>query len=734
LLIDVDPCRPSGISSTNAEHLAALTRARDIREWLASQGWPEIALADSGNGAHLLAHIDLPNDDDNRDILRRVLETLDARFSDNVVAVDRSTFNAARLCRVYPSLNRKGDATADRPHRLAQLVEIPTPLEPIPRELLSRLARTAPTRPSRPASKGTRKASGRFDIDAWLSDHADAIHVVNAGPWREGRRWVLDPCPWNPEHTNKSAYIVELRGGALAAGCHHRGCGDKDWQALRDAVEPGWQDVAARDAGAGGRDPVALMDNMALFHSTDGETAFATIPVGEHHETWPIRSRAFRRWVTGEMFRQNGKPPKAQHVADQLTLLEALAQFDGPAHDVFVRLAQRDDKLFLDLANPEWEVVEIDASGWRVVSESPVRFRRPRGMQALPRPLPGGSLSHLRQFLNTPSDPEWVLLGGALISMFRPGPHLVVIFQGEQGTAKSTATRVMRALIDPNVAPLRATPRDERDLAIAASNAWLVVFDNVSYLPPWLSDALCRLATGGGFGTRELYTDDEERLFDYMRPIILNGIEEIVTRPDLLDRAMLISLPLILEAGRREEKEFWRAFKEAQPRLLGALLDAVSLALRREPEVVLDRRPRMADVARFIVAAEPALGVAPGLFMDSYLKNREAATSLALEASLLVGELQKWLIQENGTWKGTATVLLEKLNLVVEADTKRLKAWPKSPSGLSNALRRLAPALRKTGIVVEFGREESSRWISITKERDRSATGARRSESPGGDA
>src|SRR5215208_8066384 len=131
--------------------------------------------------------------------------------------------------------------------------------------------------------------------------------------------------------------------------------------------------------------------------------------------------------------------------------------------------------------------------------------------------------------------------------------------------AKSTTVRVLRALVDPAVEPLRALPKNERDLAIAAGNAWVLAFDNLSGIRDQLSDALCRLATGGGFATRILYTDDEEIIFSAKRPIILNGIDDIATRGDLQERSLLVSLPSIPEERRVEEAAFWAARRLSPP-------------------------------------------------------------------------------------------------------------------------------------------------------------------------
>src|SRR5690606_22857722 len=182
---------------------------------------------------------------------------------------------------------------------------------------------------------------------------------------------------------------------------------------------------------------------------------------------------------------------------------------------------------------------------WRLATRRPV-FRRVRGMRPLPEPRSGGSIEDLRPFVNVPDENAWRLLVAWLLAALRPtGPYPVLVLQGEQGSAKSTTARVLRALVDPSKAPIRTMPRDERDLMVAASNSWVIVLDNLSGIPNWLSDAICRLSTGGGFATRALYTDDEEAIFEATRPVILNGIDDVVSRSDLLDRSLVLTLPTI---------------------------------------------------------------------------------------------------------------------------------------------------------------------------------------------
>jgi hypothetical protein len=214
--------------------------------------------------------------------------------------------------------------------------------------------------------------------------------------------------------------------------------------------------------------------------------------------------------------------------------------------------------------------LRIDPTAFlRSAMASPVRFRRPAGMLPLPEPIRGGSIDALREFVNVGHEDRPLLLGFLVAALNPVGPYPILDLFGEQGSAKSTSAKVIRALLDPSVGDLRAEPRDVRDLMIAATNSWVLTFDNLSYLPPWLADALCRLSTGGAMGARQLYTDTDEVLMEARRPVILTGIEELTVRSDLADRAFLMSLPRIDEGARRSEAEFWQEFEVVKPRIRG---------------------------------------------------------------------------------------------------------------------------------------------------------------------
>lgn len=449
---------------------------------------------------------------------------------------------------------------------------------------------------------------------------------------------------------------------------------------------------------------IELANDVELFHAPDGE-AYATVIVSGHKETWLLKTKGFRRWLMRKYYEETKSSASSQALQDALGVLESKAVFDGEEKQIHIRVAEFNGAIYIDLANDRWEAIEITKSGWRVIAEPPVKFRRAKGMLALPAPVEGGSINELRPFLNV-NDDDWPLLCGCLVQAYNPrGPYPVIIINGEQGSAKSTASRVIRFLIDPNTAALRSQPREERDLAITANNGWIVALDNLSKLSASLSDSICRIATGGGFATRELYSDTDEILLDVQRLVIINGIEELATRGDMLDRGLLFFLPAIPEEKRISEEEFWSKFEEARPKIIGSLCNAVSKAMNNLSSVQLTQLPRMADFALWATAAEQGLGFRSGTFIKAYTRNRQDANALALEASPVAGELWK-LVKAKGQWEGIAKELLGELNSELD-DAARQKMerqdiWPKNPRALSNILRRLAPNLRAVGVEITF--------------------------------
>jgi hypothetical protein len=449
---------------------------------------------------------------------------------------------------------------------------------------------------------------------------------------------------------------------------------------------------------------VQLGSTLELFHTPAG-TGFADVLIDGHRETWAVRSKRLRDWLRRRHYEATGAAPRPPEVRSALDLLEARAQFDAPERAVHVHLAEHADRIYLDLADARWRAVEVGPDGWHVIGSPPVRFRRPAGMLPLPFPVRGGSIEALGSLLNLPHRNDFVLVVAWLLATLRSGgPHPLLAVAGEQGSAKTVLSKLLKTLIDPHAAPVRALARDERELMIAATHSHLLAFDNLSGLPAFLSDALCRLASGGSLAVRRLYTDEDEMLFQAARPILLNGIENVISRADLADRAIFLTMAPIADERRRSEAELWREFERVRPAILGALLDAVAHGLRTLPRVRLDRLPRMADFAIWATACETAFW-SSGTFVHCYEANRRASMEDVVDADPVAACVRE-IMAERNSWTGTAADLL-RVGAGRSSDGRgnSITGWPRSPRELAGRLRRAQTSLRALGIDIAFARE-----------------------------
>ncbi|EJW10746.1 hypothetical protein A33M_4082 [Rhodovulum sp. PH10] len=417
-------------------------------------------------------------------------------------------------------------------------------------------------------------------------------------------------------------------------------------------------------------------------------------------------------WLSGRFYEETGGAIGGQALEDSIRILEARAVNDGPMHECFTRIGYAGSAIYIDLGDPSWRAVEITATGFAVVEKPPVKLTRSPSMRPLPEPEAGGLIEELRQFVNVRSDEDFMLVVAWLIAALRHrGPFPVLAVGGEAGSGKSVFSRMMRSLIDPSAAPIRAVPRDDRDLVVSAGNSWVLAFDNLSAVPVWLADALCRLATGSGFSTRMLHTDRDEMIFEAARPIIINGISSLTDRADLADRSVTIHLRMMPE--RRPEDELLAAFERARPRILGALFDAVSRALADIDRVRLDHPPRMADFVKWVTAAAPGLGWDRDAFLAAYAENRRDVSEATFEADGVAVAIWKLLTTgPDDKFEGTATELLDAVNAMVPEFARRSRYWPQNAAQLGSRVARAAPLLRAKGCIVER-RHSGSRTITI---------------------
>jgi hypothetical protein len=412
----------------------------------------------------------------------------------------------------------------------------------------------------------------------------------------------------------------------------------------------------------------------------------------------------------------HGRPPSQAALADAMVVLEGEAVPDErPIGLRVVRDAQ--GVRWLDLGNPDGHVIAIADGHWRVTTTDRVVFRRTALTGQLPTPVPGASLEVLRELSNV-SDADWPLYVSLLVAALDPDvPHPIAAVTGEQGTGKSTEVRRMVQLLDPGPAPLRTSPRDVEQWAVAASGSWLVALDNVSRMPEWLSDALCRAATGDGFVRRRLYSDADVSVLAFRRVVLLTFIDAGALRGDLADRLVTFDLDRIDATQRRTDADLEQRWRQLHPLALGALLDLAARAFDILGEVHPPTLSRMADYHRIVAAVDRVTGW-DGARRYATQGERLAEDVVAGDA---VAETIVRLLERQPTWEGTAGDLLGQLDTLT--GDRKVRTWPTNGRAMAGALKRCAPALRTVGVQVEgphrTGHDRDRLWTLARVEKAR---------------
>lgn len=430
-----------------------------------------------------------------------------------------------------------------------------------------------------------------------------------------------------------------------------------------------------------------------LFHDANKEVYACDFKTGEVRN---LASRQFRDCLLASFYNETGKTPRDQSVREALGTLAGLGRFHGEQREVCLRFAGAAGDYWIDLAMPgSSRAVRLRPGRWEIVEAVEVAFVRPESMQPLPVPIPGGSLELLWKVANVPQGCRLLVLAW-LVECLRPDtPFPVAELLGEQGSAKSTTQTALRRLIDPNACDLRGAPKSVEDIFVSAGACALMSYENISHLSAPMQDALCVLATGGGFAKRKLYSDTEESVISVKRPIILNGISAAVTAQDLVDRAITIETPVITE--RQEVTNLWREYEEGRARLLGALLDLAAKALAILPDMRLpaDDRPRLVEFALLGMAVAVAAGHESEDFLREFGASRQESLARTIDASPVAAAVVDMIA---GRPQGMNAPAKEILQTLEQHRPTGCDSWPKSPKGLGDALRRAAPALRQLGI------------------------------------
>ncbi|HKZ94833.1 MAG TPA: hypothetical protein VJ249_09700 [Candidatus Bathyarchaeia archaeon] len=458
-----------------------------------------------------------------------------------------------------------------------------------------------------------------------------------------------------------------------------------------------------------------------VFFHDQHKTPYIRVRQAGVNVLMPIRSRQFKSWFANLMWQTDQKVPGTEGLSSAINVLQGKALLQGEQYTLYNRVAPAEDGVWIDMGDSAWRAIKVTATGWTIVDNPPILFRRYSHQLPLPEPERSGDAWKLLSYLNIDEKDEGtrlVLMCTCVTYWIPLIPHPILVFYGIQGSGKTLVFRIIRSVFDPSSIEVLIMPRDERERVQQLDHHWLAFYDNITSIPTWISDSLCRAATGGGFTKRELYSDDDDVIYNFKRCVGLNGINIAAQRGDLLDRTVLVSLQNIPKEKRKTEARLLADFEKERASILGGFLDVLVRAFQAYPTINPDGLFRMADFTRWGCAIAKALGKDEKEFLEAYEEKVKSQVEEAAHASPVATVLLDWLEKRNweADWEGSPTDLFT--NLLGHAKllniSTRQHSWPKAPHVLVRQLNELAPSLKSLGWEIEASKSGGSRRISIT--------------------
>ncbi len=477
---------------------------------------------------------------------------------------------------------------------------------------------------------------------------------------------------------------------------------------------------------------IATDAGIKLFHD-QYRSAFARLP-DQQKSIVKVESRNFAQWLAHQVSTTMHKAAQRNALSTAQLLLSGRAIYDSPEHKLEVRIANRDGIIWIDLGNGR--AVRADKSSWQIVDDVPIIFRSYSHQRPQTDPVRGGNVKELLDFLNIPGEqdkltPDQILfIAWTVFALVPDYPHPILTLHGPHGSAKTTAFKILKHLIDPSSLETMAMLQDRREFIQQAAHHYLVAFDNLTNVSSETSDLLCRLVTGEGYSKRELYTDDDDVIYELHRAVGLNGINIGATKADLLDRSLLIGFKR-LNKGYVSNKNFWSKFLEAKPRILGSLLDVLVGTLRIIDDIPEPGELRMADFGQYGCATAEAMGLTADDFLNAYRMKIREQNNEAIAAHIIAPAIIQ-LMELQNEWSGTATQLFEQLEAAaayLKIDTKS-KYWPKDPNWLGKRIKEVLPNLEEVGIIIKWN-DYGQRNITIIKASENAANAVNTAEQNG---
>jgi hypothetical protein len=456
-----------------------------------------------------------------------------------------------------------------------------------------------------------------------------------------------------------------------------------------------------------------VTQNSNSFFKDENNTAFARINTTDHHEILKVGCSKFKRYLSRLLYESDRKVANSEALTTAIQVLQAKGEFEGETKSLSLRVAWHKGDIYYDLTNEKHQCVKVSGSGsgsgsWQILDETPgpmfIRYSQISQVQ----PSPDYESDIFDRFikltnLNKDKKEDKILLKVYIVSLFIPDiPHVILQLHGEQGGAKSMLETLIKLLVDPAKAPLLSVHKDRMEFIMQLSHNYVAFYDNLKYIPPWLSDESCRAVTGAGSSKRMLYTDDDEIVFQYRRCLGYNGINLTLTQPDALDRSISLEMDRVTDETRKQENEILEQFEDMKPKLLGYIFDTLVRTIQIKSTIELKKLPRMADFALWGEAIARAMGYKDMEFIDAYYNNIKLQASEIIEAHPVAEAIAR-LMRDEEEWEGTATELLDRL-VVIAINSKintEGKLWPKAPNILSRRVNEVKTIFGQVGIIID---------------------------------
>ncbi len=733
VLLDLDPIRPSGVSSTAKELEQAEELSDKIQGYLSNSGFPEPVVALSGNGYHLLYPVDMPNDENSTTLIKDFLKALDHRFSTKEVKVDVANSNAARITKMYGTVACKGDSTEERPHRRSRIISVPEDITNVSVALMERAVQENQSEEKKIQNQkfgstgvGRKERSNDvFSLEKWMKSHE--ISVARTKPIENGTCYILESCPWNQEHsTDKGAYIIQFENGGITAGCHHDSCKEENWQTLWRLMEGNRPVPSVKKTNTENQLPekesqidvlLRMIEEQGHipFRSITGE-AFIQVPQKSGFVNYPIKSELYQMWLRNLYFQTYKRGSRGDMIQTVIETLISKAFFQGKEYPVYNRFALYEGCLYYNLADEEAIVLCVDESGVNTCKESPVRLIKRKTLLPQPMPQKGESfLKLMKKYYHFASTSDRILHNVILVVRLITGiEQPIVIYKGSRGSSKTTSMEMDKRCLDISSNNVTVMPKNEEDFLLLLESQDIVCLDNMDSITRAQANIFCQVVTGATAVKRKKYSDSELCEINIRSTVYMNGIHLLSDRPDFLDSCVFLNMKTISAKVRRSKKDVMEEFEAEKPYILYGMFECISRAMQILPSIEVTMDDRLTDFLRWGCAVAEALGYGQEKFLEAYQKNRTRLNEELLEEDEVASAVMDY-IEEAGEFKGTMSELSTEISDMLYEKGIYANNKIKQPNHLSRRLKELQTGLSNVGISVEIGKKNGTRFVRICK-------------------